>query len=66
MHLENVEESASKEYSVGMSESESESETSDMHVDGWADVTMGARNPRHTHLLKMEGHNLTFYQRQSP
>jgi hypothetical protein len=24
------------------------------------------RNPRHTHLLKMKGHNLTFCQMQSP
>jgi hypothetical protein len=24
------------------------------------------RNPTHTHLLKMQGHNFTLYQMQSP
>jgi tRNA/tmRNA/rRNA uracil-C5-methylase (TrmA/RlmC/RlmD family) len=60
--LETVDETASEELSNEMSESESESETRVSHVDGWEDMT----NPRHAHLLQMQGHNLTFYQMQSP
>jgi hypothetical protein len=66
MDLEIEGETASEELSSEMSESESESETSVLRVDGWEDMTWVTRNPRHTRLLKMQGHNLTFCQMQSP
>jgi hypothetical protein len=65
MNLENEGQSASEESSNTSSESECESETS-VYIDGWEDMTMGNRNPVHTHLLKMQGHNFTFYQMQIP
>jgi UDP-N-acetylglucosamine pyrophosphorylase len=61
MDLENVEETVSQESSDKMFESE-RSETSVLPVDGWEDVTMGDKKPKH--LLKMQGHNSTSYQMQ--
>jgi hypothetical protein len=62
MNLENEGQSSSEESSNASSKSECESETSVVRVDGWEDMT---RNPGYTHLLKIQGHNLT-YQVQSP
>jgi hypothetical protein len=45
MDLKNVEETPSEELSDVVLESESESETSVLRVDGWEDVTMGNKTP---------------------
>jgi hypothetical protein len=64
MNFENEGQSLCEESSNALSESECESKTSVVRIDGQEDVTMGNKNPRHTHLLKMQGHNLTSYQIQ--
>jgi hypothetical protein len=46
MDLENVEKTASEASSNEMLESESESETSALRLDGWEDVTVGERKPK--------------------
>jgi hypothetical protein len=46
VHLENVKETPSQESIEEMSESESKSETSVLHVDGWEDVMMGNKKPK--------------------
>jgi hypothetical protein len=58
----------SEELSNKKSESESETETSGMSVDGWKEVTMGSKTLKaYTHLLRILGHILTFCQMlQSP
>jgi hypothetical protein len=66
MDLEIEGETASEESRNEKSESESESETSGASVDRWKEVTVATRNPRHTCLLRMQDHNLTFCQMQSP
>jgi hypothetical protein len=59
-------EAASEESSNEMSESESESETNVLCVGGWEDVTMGDKKPKARTFTKMQGHNLTFCEMQSP
>jgi hypothetical protein len=65
INLENEAQSASVESSNTSSESECESETSIVFIDGWENMTMGDKNSTHTHLLKIQAHNFTFYQIQS-
>jgi hypothetical protein len=45
LNLENEEQSASEESGNTLSESECESETSVVCIDGWEDVTMGDKKP---------------------
>jgi hypothetical protein len=68
MNLENEGQSASEELSNTSSESECESETSVVCIDGWEDVTMGDKKPNaytftkkagpQFHLLRCRAHEL--------
>jgi hypothetical protein len=67
MNLENEGQSASEESGNILSESECESETSVVCIDGWEDITMGNKKLNaYTFTKKKQGHNFTFYQMQSP
>jgi hypothetical protein len=55
MNLENEERSASEESSNTSSESECESETSVVCIDGWEDVTMGDKKPNAYTFTKNAG-----------
>jgi hypothetical protein len=55
MNLENEGQSASEESSNTLSESEYESETSVVCIDGWEDVTMGDKKPNAYTFTKNAG-----------
>jgi hypothetical protein len=55
MNSENKGQSASEELSNTLSESECESETSVVRIDGWEDVTMGDKKPNAYTLIKNAG-----------
>jgi hypothetical protein len=55
MNLENEGQSASEELSTTSSESECESETSVVCIDGWEDVTMGDKKPNAYTFTKNAG-----------
>jgi hypothetical protein len=63
VNFEILSECGSEDCSDEVSQTESESDISDVRADGWEGVT---RNPNHTHLLKMKGHSLIFYQMLMP
>jgi hypothetical protein len=61
INLESEGQSASEESCNTSSESECQSETSVVYIDGWEDVTMGDKKPNAYTFTKMKGHNFTFY-----
>jgi hypothetical protein len=63
VNFEILSECGSEDSSDEVSEAESESDISDVRADGWECMT---RNPNHTHLVKMQGHSLIFYQMHIP
>jgi hypothetical protein len=65
INLENEGQSESKELS-NTSESECESETSAVCIDGWEDVTMGNKKFNAYTFTKMQSHNFIFHQMQGP
>jgi hypothetical protein len=65
MNLENEGQIASEESSSTSSESECESETSVVCIDGWEGVTMGDKKSNAYTFTKNEDYNFT-YQMQSP
>jgi hypothetical protein len=66
MNLENVGQSTSEESSNALSESESESETSVVRVDGWEDITMGDKKPKAYTFTKNAGPQFNFLPDAEP
>jgi hypothetical protein len=66
LNLENEGQSASEDSSNTSPESECESEQVLRVLMGGKTLRWAARNSTRIHLLKMQGHNFTLYQMQSP
>jgi hypothetical protein len=58
MNLENEGQSVSEESSNASSESQCESETNVVHIDGWEDVTVGDKKPKAYTFTRNRAHGL--------